>query len=374
MATAAPANAALDDIVSTHVLQPTSDFRPEGRSSSERGSMKSAADNPPRFSSQLPMLEPYESRTSFDAHQHEAAEQLIAQLQDGAKITTVLDEVQRRRIGQPQPRKSVGGGSTHAPPKGAALSAASSGYEGYQFEEDESRIHLQMRSEHHATRHDVLVLLESFGFVVLIGALIGMIAAGITFFEGLLIQARNTLVKSCFSDLSVGAAYVAFTGVNSGYILVASLLTSWAPMAARSGLPPLKAFLNGVEVPGLLSARTLVAKILGVTCVVATGIPLGREGPMVHTGAIVASRVTRAEYHGRRRTPLEMRVPSAQRNWVGIGAAAGVAAAFNSPLGGILYSFEEVCSHWSETMTWRAFIVRRAHCPRVATRSGYEEP
>ena len=105
---------------------------------------------------------------------------------------------------------------------------------------------------------------------------------------------------------------------------------------------------------------------------------------MVHTGAIVAARITRAkipywlcpwcrpdtpeasasdprgpEAHvevSHLTTPIEIRVPAAQRNWVGIGCAAGVAAAFNAPLGGILYSFEEVCSHWTDKMTWRAFF------------------
>ena len=40
----------------------------------------------------------------------------------------------------------------------------------------------------------------------------------------------------------------------------------------------------------------------------------------------------------------ELRLPGEQRNWIGMGAAAGVVAAFSAPLGGILYSFEEVRS------------------------------
>ena len=72
---------------------------------------------------------------------------------------------------------------------------------------------------------------------------------------------------------------------------------------------------------------------------------------MVHIGAALAACISSIRW------PIahllfEMRLPMAQRNWAGIGAAAGVAAAFNAPLGGILYSFEEVCSHWSSKMTW----------------------
>ena len=91
----------------------------------------------------------------------------------------------------------------------------------------------------------------------------------------------------------IAGAWAAYTCYNTALILIASLVTYVAPMAVTSGLPPLKAFLNGVNVPGLLEFRTLVAKIIGTILVVSTGLPLGKEGPMVHTGAIVAARVTR---------------------------------------------------------------------------------
>ena len=131
--------------------------------------------------------------------------------------------------------------------------------------------------------------------------------------------------------------------------------TSSQPEAAVSGLPKIKSNLNGTKIPGYLSFRVLVAKIVGITLVVGSGLPLGKEGPMVHIGAAVASLLSNVQV-GWMRDLFELRLPSSQRGWVGMGAAAGVAAAFNAPLGGILYSFEEVCSHWSASMTWRSFV------------------
>ena len=59
----------------------------------------------------------------------------------------------------------------------------------------------------------------------------------------------------------------------------------------------MKAELNGVRVPGALSARTLAVKLVGVTLTVASGLPCGREGPMVQLGAGVAALVL--HYHNK---------------------------------------------------------------------------
>ena len=64
------------------------------------------------------------------------------------------------------------------------------------------------------------------------------------------------------------------------------------PHAAVSGLPKIKSNLNGTKIPGYLSFRVLVAKIVGTTLVVGSGLPLGKEGPMVHIGATVASLIS----------------------------------------------------------------------------------
>ncbi|EOD19406.1 hypothetical protein EMIHUDRAFT_242839 [Emiliania huxleyi CCMP1516] len=152
------------------------------------------------------------------------------------------------------------------------------------------------------------------------------------------------------------AAFGVYVSINTGFVLVAALLTVWAPQARGSGLPALKAYLNGVhQRKQWASLPALVAKSIGITLVVATALPLGKEGPMVHIGAMVGAVVSRSKVCGLERF-LELRLPRPQREWVGMGAAAGVAAAFNAPLGGILYSFEEVCSSWSANLTWRSFI------------------
>ena len=114
--------------------------------------------------------------------------------------------------------------------------------------------------------------------------------------------------------------------------------------ACITGVPALKAQLNGVRMHKRWSdVPTLLAKLVGTALIVATGLPLDKDGPMMHLGAGMAMLITSV------RVPftedlLELRMPNAQREWVGMGAAAGVAAAFRAPLSGTPHTIIDVSS------------------------------
>ena len=235
-------------------------------------------------------------------------------------------------------------------------SIATEQYDSYGFAREDSRVHFEYRARE-TPRQKLLTLAGIEVGIVISGVLCGLIAAAMNLTSVRIYRGINSLVeRAMWSDAAPqrGLAYAAYLLTNAGLILVAALLTCWAPHAALSGLPKIKSFLNGTDIRGgLLTWRTLVAKLAGITLVVATGLPLGKEGPMVHIGAMVASLTTSLP---KLRDLPNISLPGPQREWAGMGAAAGVAAAFNAPFGGILYSFEEVCSHWSSVLTWRSFV------------------
>ena len=92
------------------------------------------------------------------------------------------------------------------------------------------------------------------------------------------------------SSNAFGVMY--FVGLNCFLALIAACLVSkFSPICGGSGLPEMKALLNGTKVPNMLSKRTLLVKVIGIGLVVAAGFPVGQEGPMVHIGAIICSGV-----------------------------------------------------------------------------------
>ena len=116
----------------------------------------------------------------------------------------------------------------------------------------------------------------------------------------------------------------------AGSLVMGYLLYKYFPDARGSGVPQTKAALYARG--GFISLTTVVGKFFCTSVTLASGIPLGREGPAVQVGGGIASVLGRA---------LGLR-PEKVKALLPVGAAAAVAAAFNTPLAAVLFALEEV--------------------------------
>uniref|UniRef100_A0A665WPR6 Chloride channel protein n=1 Tax=Echeneis naucrates TaxID=173247 RepID=A0A665WPR6_ECHNA len=148
--------------------------------------------------------------------------------------------------------------------------------------------------------------------------------------------------------------------LNAAIVMVGAIIVAYfEPIAAGSGIPQIKCYLNGIKIPRVVRLKTLVVKVCGVICSVVGGLAVGKEGPMIHSGAVVAAGVSQG-----RSTSLKkdfkifeyFRRDTEKRDFVSAGAAAGVSAAFGAPVGGVLFSLEEGASFWNQMLTWRIFF------------------
>src|SRR3977135_359030 len=116
----------------------------------------------------------------------------------------------------------------------------------------------------------------------------------------------------------------------TGSLAMGYLLFRYFPNARGSGVPQTKAALFAGD--GVITLRTVLGKFFCTSATLASGIPLGREGPSAQVGAGIASVL------GRR---LGLR-PEQVKSLIPVGTAAAIAAAFNTPLAAVLFSLEEI--------------------------------
>ncbi|POR39095.1 Chloride channel protein [Tolypocladium paradoxum] len=147
--------------------------------------------------------------------------------------------------------------------------------------------------------------------------------------------------------------YIVFATVFA--FVSATLVRSFAPYAAGSGISEIKCIIAGFVMKGFLGFWTLVIKSVCLPLAIASGLSVGKEGPSVHYAVCTGNVISRLFVKYRSNASKTREILSAC-------AAAGVAVAFGSPIGGVIFSLEEMSNHFPLKTMWRSYF-----CALVAT-------
>lgn len=135
---------------------------------------------------------------------------------------------------------------------------------------------------------------------------------------------------------------ILFTALGAG--LSVFMVRRYAPETSGSGIPHLEAVLHRFR--SLDWARVLPTKFFGGIFAIGSGLALGREGPTVQMGGAVGDAISRfLKVSPRERLTL-----------ISAGAGAGLAAAFNAPLSGLVFVLEEVRRDFQPIVFGAAFV------------------
>ncbi|MCL5771202.1 MAG: ClC family H(+)/Cl(-) exchange transporter [Actinobacteria bacterium] len=117
--------------------------------------------------------------------------------------------------------------------------------------------------------------------------------------------------------------------------LIIGLIVKKEPMARGSGIPQVEGLV--LRKMNIIWWRVLIAKIFGGILALGAGLSMGREGPSIQIGASIGQGYSKSLYNQKIRENL----------LITSGASAGLAAAFNAPLAGVIFAFEEIHKNFS---------------------------
>ncbi|KAI6651719.1 H(+)/Cl(-) exchange transporter isoform X2 [Oopsacas minuta] len=148
--------------------------------------------------------------------------------------------------------------------------------------------------------------------------------------------------------------YLGYITLSAAFAtLAATYVKVIAPYAYGSGIPEIKTILSGYVIKGFLGKATLLVKSMGVILCVGAGMSVGMEGPIVHIACCVGNIFAS---FSRRFRNNEAR----KRVMLSASVAAGVAVAFIAPIGGVLFSFEELSYYFPVKTLWKALAAAMA--------------
>lgn len=170
------------------------------------------------------------------------------------------------------------------------------------------------------------------------GAVVGIVSGTIISFFRWALEAGTEVREYIYDSVLIPGGWAAWF-LWMAVLLVAACvigrLCAYEPNAGGSGIPQVKGVILGVI--RLRWLRILWVKLVGGIIGISLGLSLGREGPSIQIGAVTAQGISRIL--GRFR--LE------ERYLLTAGASAGLAAAFNAPLAGVMFALEELHRNFS---------------------------
>ncbi|OAD55366.1 Chloride channel protein 2 [Eufriesea mexicana] len=202
-----------------------------------------------------------------------------------------------------------------------------------------------------AWKHTGARLGEDWVFLALLGVIMALISYAMDRGISMCNNARIWL----YQDLTHHPAlqYLAWVSLPVCLILFsAGFVHIVAPQSIGSGIPEMKTILRGVALKEYLTFRTLIAKVIGLTATLGSGLPLGKEGPFVHIASIVATLLSKLV------TSFQGIYENESRNCEMLAAACavGVASCFAAPIGGVLFSIEVTTVYFAVRNYWRGFF------------------
>ncbi|KEF59453.1 chloride channel 3 [Exophiala aquamarina CBS 119918] len=132
-------------------------------------------------------------------------------------------------------------------------------------------------------------------------------------------------------------------------VSAAVLVKHYSLYARHSGIPEIKVVLGGFVMKRFLGGWALVIKSVGLCLAVASGMWLGKEGPFVHLACCCANIVMK---------PFESlsQNEARKREVLSAAAASGISVAFGSPIGGVLFSLEQLSYYFPDKTMWQSFV------------------
>uniref|UniRef100_A0A4W3HV62 Chloride channel protein n=1 Tax=Callorhinchus milii TaxID=7868 RepID=A0A4W3HV62_CALMI len=134
---------------------------------------------------------------------------------------------------------------------------------------------------------------EDWIFLILLGLLMALVSWAMDFAIAMCLQAQKWMYgglrHNVFLQYLAWVTYpIVLITFSAGFVQII------APQAVGSGIPEMKTILRGVVLKEYLTLKTFLAKVIGLTCALGSGMPLGKEGPFVHVASMCATLLSKA--------------------------------------------------------------------------------